>query len=199
MQDLNKALLIFIKNAEKGKVKTRLAATMGDDMALKVYLELLNYTRKISAAVDANRLLFYSNFIEENDQWTLQDFQKFTQFGENLGARMQNAFKQAFLTNEKVLIIGSDCATLTSAIIEQAFVALDDHPFVLGPASDGGYYLLGMNRFQPSVFENIEWSTASVAQETIKRFEALGTSHYLLPELSDIDLEEDWKKYGWPI
>lgn len=196
---MNQALLIFIKNAEKGKVKTRLAATMGNDMALKIYIELLNYTRKITSAVDANRLLFYSNFIEEEDAWDSAEFQKSKQAGENLGARMQQAFEQAFQTNDKVLIIGSDCATLTSALINQAFQALEEHPFVLGPATDGGYYLLGMNSFQPSVFEGIEWSTASVAQETIKRFEALGKSYQLLPELSDIDLEEDWKKYGWPV
>ena len=112
---------------------------------------------------------------------------------------MSHAFKKAFETHQKVVIIGSDCASLTKEIVEKAYKALNTNPFVIGPAIDGGYYLLGMNQYFPQVFENIEWSTPSVFPKTIEIIENLGKSYFLLPELSDIDTEEDWKKYGWKI
>ena len=113
-------LIIFIKNAEKGKVKTRLASTLGDDMALKIYYALLHHTRKVVQALPVNRLLFYSRFIHEGDDWPASDFQKHLQEGNDLGERMVNAFALAFQHYQKVIIIGSDCASLTPAIVEEA-------------------------------------------------------------------------------
>ena len=110
---------------------------------------------------------------------------------------MQVAFRNAFEINQKVVIVGSDCASLTSEIIQQAFDQLDENDFVIGPALDGGYYLLGMRTFEPSVFEDIEWSTEQVLPQTISKIEVLNKRYYLLPALSDIDYEADWKKYGW--
>ncbi|MEM9887395.1 MAG: TIGR04282 family arsenosugar biosynthesis glycosyltransferase [Bacteroidota bacterium] len=196
---MQQTLLIFIKNPELGKAKTRIAQAVGDEKALQIYLELLAHTRKVAKAVNANRHLYYSRFIDESDEWTRQDFQKFLQSKGTLGTRMAQAFQTAFQTSEKVLIIGSDCASLSTEIVTKAFDALDRHDFVLGPATDGGYYLLGMKKFQPSVFEAIAWSTAQVFPTTIQRIEALEQSYFLLPELSDIDHWEDWLKYGWKI
>jgi len=197
--DNKKALLIFIKNAEKGKVKTRLAKTVGDEKALQIYQELLRYTREVSLKVEADRFLFYSNFIPDSDHWEIADFKKLVQDGEGLGQRMSNAFQYVFQSHNRALIIGSDCATLTPDIIQKAYDSLENHSFVLGPAKDGGYYLLGMRDFDAAVFENMEYSVASVLDETIKRIKDLGKSYFLLPELSDIDTEEDWNKYGWKV
>ena len=147
----------------------------------------------------AKRLLFYSNFINQEDDWSESAFQKHLQKGVHLGERMQAAFQLAFEQHSKVIIIGSDCASLDTQLIESAFNQLDEHPFVIGPAKDGGYYLLGMNAFYPSLFENIAWSTETVLPSTIQRIQALNKSYALLPELSDIDFEEDWEKYGWEI
>ncbi|MEM1319948.1 MAG: TIGR04282 family arsenosugar biosynthesis glycosyltransferase [Bacteroidota bacterium] len=193
------ALIIFIKNAEKGKVKTRLASTLGEDKALQIYLALLGHTREIALQVAVDRLLFYSSFIDHQDDWPSADFQKYVQQGQDLGARIQGAFKLAFRQYRKVLIIGSDCASLTPAIIQQAYQHLDQHPFVVGPAEDGGYYLLGMRQFSPTLFKDMAWSTAAVFPTTLSRIEALGQSYALLPELSDIDFEEDWEKHGWTL
>lgn len=193
------ALLTFIKNPEKGKVKTRLAATVGEDMALKIYLELLRHTKEIASQVPAQRFVFYSQFIDINDQWSTSDFIKKLQHGEDLGEKMSNAFKEVLQNSGKAVIIGSDCASLTSSIIKEAFRLLDQSDFVLGPAMDGGYYLLGMKKFHPEVFQDIIWSTENVASDTIQKFDTLGKSYSLLPLLSDIDYEEDWKKYGWPL
>jgi len=190
---------LLIKNAELGKVKTRLASTLGDEQALKIYLSLLDHTRKIATAIPTNRFLFYSNFISQEDKWSNDDFQKHLQNNGDLGDRMKAAFQLAFQSNSKVVIIGSDCASLNTEIVEEAFSVLDSTPFVIGPAIDGGYYLIGMNEYEPSVFENIDWSTEQVLPQTITAINKLKKSYHLLQELSDIDYQEDWEKYGWEV
>ena len=193
------ALIIFIKNPEKGKVKTRLAATVGDDKALAIYKALLQHTREIALATDVVKLLFYSTQIDRADMWQERDFHKFIQQGDDLGARMSNAFAEAFSQHDKVVIIGLDCASLTSDILATAFQALDHHDFVIGPATDGGYYLLGMRQFHPDLFSDMAWSTDNVFTETKKRIKKHGANCYILPLLSDIDHAEDWVQFGWPI
>lgn len=196
---MSNALLVFIKNPEKGKVKTRLAKTLGDDQALRIYLALLEHTRRIALSLEVERYVFYSSFIEKNDAWLAADFHQQLQSSGDLGERMATAFGTAFKKNEKVVIIGSDCASLTPAIVQAAFEQLDVHDFVIGPAIDGGYYLLGMKTFEPSVFEGIEWSTETVLSSTIQQIENLQKRYVLLEELSDIDYQEDWEKYGWEM
>lgn len=193
------ALIIFTKNPELGKVKTRLAATTSNEYALKVYKELLRHTREIALAVKVNRNLFYSNEINNEDDWSNADFNKLLQYNGGLGERMQYAFEESFKHHKKVVIIGSDCASLTPAIVEEAFAKLDEYPFVIGPTFDGGYYLLGMNSYEPHVFAEVEWSTESVFPTTLERFSELKKQHFELKTLSDIDFEEDWKKYGWEV
>lgn len=195
------ALLIFIKNPMIGKAKTRLAATVGDDRALQIYEALLGHTRQLALQVDAERLLFYSHFIDHDDEWSPRQFRQYLQADGDLGQRMTAGFREAFALPDtrKAIIIGSDCASLTPDIIAEAFRALDGHDFVIGPATDGGYYLLGMRDFHPEVFQNIAWSTEYVAQQTIDRITALGKSCAEVATLSDIDYEEDWARYGWPL
>lgn len=159
----------------------------------------MDHTRKVAQAVPTNRLLFYSNSIEQNDLWPLSSFQKFVQSGEDLGARIEHAFHRAFQQYKKVLIIGSDCPTLTPEIVQNAYDQLDQHSFVIGPANDGGYYLLGMKEYTPSLFQGVTWSTPEVFPTTIQKIKTLGKTYALLPVLSDVDYEEDWDKYGWEI
>ena len=198
--DQKNALILFVKNPEKGKVKTRIAKTAGEELALKVYQSLLTYTRNLAAEVAADKLLYYSSFVDKGDAWNPEVFSKRLQTGTDLGQRMAIAFEQAFkIGYQKVVIIGSDCATLTPAIVMNAYEKLEKHPFVLGPAKDGGYYLLGMNRLETSVFEGIQWSTPDVLTQTIEKIKALEMSYALLETLSDIDYWEDWEKYGWEL
>ncbi len=193
------ALIIFTKNPEKGKVKTRLAATVGDDKALQIYLELLKHTRQIAIQTDASRFLFYSRQINEQDDWPNQSFYKKLQSGEDLGEKMANAFRDVLQSHSKAVIIGSDCASLNPDIVREAFDLLEQYDFVMGPAMDGGYYLLGMRQFHPEVFQDIAWSTEKVGSATLLKIDELGKTYSLLPLLSDIDYEEDWKRYGWEI
>ncbi|MBC7776555.1 MAG: TIGR04282 family arsenosugar biosynthesis glycosyltransferase [Phycisphaerae bacterium] len=191
-------LLVFIRNPQLGKVKTRLARTLGDEEALRIYHILLKKTRATALACKAERWLFYSDFITENDEWLRSDFQKKIQHTGDLGERMDEAFKMAFGAGaEKVAIIGSDCPDLTGELLQQAFDLLDSTDFVVGPASDGGYYLIGMKALEPSVFQGIQWSTETVREKTLEKIRVTGKSCALLPMLLDVDTEEDWRRWRW--
>lgn len=193
------ALLIFIKNPVKGKVKTRIAQTAGEDMAYSIYLALLEYTRSIAMQVNADRLLYYSDTLQREDAWPEDQFQKHLQKGLTLGERMCNAFADAFPRYQRVVIIGSDCPGLRSALIHQAFNMLNEVPIVLGPARDGGYYLLGLQQHTPVLFEEIAWSTPQVFAQTMEKAAQIGVVPRLLPMLADIDTEADWQQYGWTL
>lgn len=189
-------LLIFIKNLVAGKVKTRLAATVGDAEALRIYRYLLAHTQLAATAFPGPKTVWYSDAVDQQDNWPNEVFSKKQQQGTDLGARMEHAFHDAFQEGaERALIIGSDCPELTADILMQAWETLLAHDFVLGPTSDGGYYLLGMRAFQPAVFQNIPWSTHTVLLDTLAVIREKDFSYALLPERSDIDTEADWRAY----
>jgi len=183
-------LLVFTRNPELGKVKTRLAKTVGNATALKIYIFLLERTRDIAVKVAADKAVYYSVKIRENDIWDASIFQKHQQVGEDLGIRMLHAFKNGFKAGyEKVMIIGSDLYDLTAETIENAFIALKDNEVVIGPAEDGGYYLLGMNSLEEKVFKNKNWGTETVRKNTLE--ELKDKKVFLLGELNDVDVFED--------
>ncbi len=192
---LKELLLIFIKNPKKGAVKTRLATTLGDEKALSIYEKLLNHTRSVVQSVHVDKQLWYSDFIPESDNWDHIAPVKKLQERKNLGQRMKYAFKQAFDDGyQNIVIIGSDCAQLQSRHIEKAFNALKSYETVIGPAPDGGYYLLGMNRFLPVLFANKPWGKSGVLQQTIANCEQQGITYKLLEKLNDVDTEKDWNE-----
>ena len=183
-------LIVFTRNPELGKVKTRLAKTVGNAIALKIYTFLLERTRDIAVQVSADKAVYYSVKVRENDIWDANNFQKHQQVGEDLGIRMLHAFKNGFKAGyEKVMIIGSDLYDLTAETIENAFIALKDNEVVIGPAEDGGYYLLGMNSLEEKVFKNKKWGTETVRKNTLE--ELKDKKVFLLGELNDVDVFED--------
>lgn len=185
-------LMIFAKNPELGKVKTRLARSIGDEKALMIYVKLLEHTHAIADKIFADKAIFYATKVQEFDILDYYKFPKFLQKGKDLGERMERAFGQAFAQNyEKVIIIGSDCIEITSEIIEDAFTALDAHNVVVGPAHDGGYYLLGMDRHYSHLFKDKVWSTSDVFLDTLLEIKRLRLSYSLMPTLSDVDEEKD--------
>jgi len=196
--DINKGvLLIFVKNPKRGEVKTRLAETIGDQQALQIYQRLLILTKKVTDKLNQTKQVWYSNFVPETDLWDTGNYEKRMQSGADLGERMKNAFKDVFDDGyRQVVIIGSDCAELETGILHSAFEELDDVDLVIGPSEDGGYYLLGMSLFYPDVFDNIDWSTSSVFQQTVDKATKIGLSTTLLPTLNDIDTEQDLKEFN---
>jgi uncharacterized protein len=188
-------LIIFIKNPLFGKVKTRLARDAGNESALEIYNYLLSCTRKIADASDASRYLMYSDYVNFTDEWPNTIYNKQVQTGSDLGERMYNAFSAIHKPGDKTLIIGSDCPFLTPAIINDAYIMLDAHDLVFGPSEDGGYYLLGMKSIFQELFENIEWSTKKVLEQSIQSIEGKNLRYSLLPVLNDIDTLADWQNY----
>jgi len=183
-------LLIFTRNPELGKVKTRLAKTVGDETALKIYKFLLQKTRDISSKVTSDKAVYYSVKIRNNDIWDTNSYQKYQQLGEDLGLRMLNAFKNSFDAGyKKVLIIGSDLYDLSTERIDIAFNELDTNDVVIGPAEDGGYYLLGMNTLQENIFKNKDWGTDTVRKDTL--VDLKDKKVHLLSALNDVDVFED--------
>jgi rSAM/selenodomain-associated transferase 1 len=193
---MQKALLIFIKNPALGKVKTRLAKTVGSQNALKIYQFLLDHTMEITFNLDSiDKFLFYNEFIPTKDEWPPNMYQKDIQQGDGLGAKMNNAFQKAFNENyKKVVLIMPDCPKMSDTLVEKAFKSLDDHDFVLGPTNDGGYYAIGMKELTPEIFENKSYSTDKVLEETTQQIEMLKKTWFKLPVLVDVDMEEDLGK-----
>jgi len=192
-------LIIFYRNPFKGRVKTRLAANVGDEKALDVFRRLAGHTRQITEALPSDKIVFYSDSIDLMDMWPNARYLKTLQQGSDLGARMKNAFTSAFESGyESVCIIGTDCYELTTRIILQAFDALTSHDVVIGPAVDGGYYLLGMRKLYPQLFDNKEWSTETVCERTVSDIRSLGLRYFQLQTLRDVDTEGDlpdeWRK-----
>ena len=187
-------LLIFTRNPELGKVKTRLAKSVGNETALKIYKFLLHKTRKIAINVNADKAVYYSVKIRENDIWHSENFQKHQQIGEDLGARMQHAFENGFDAGyEKIIIIGSDLYDLKYSDIEEAYELLNRNDVVIGPAKDGGYYLLGLKTVYPEIFKNKAWGTETVRKETLQDLQ--DKKVHLLHELNDVDVVEDIKHH----
>ncbi len=175
-----------------GKCKTRLAAKVGDKVALDIYKFLLDRTVSFTKELDVEKWVYYSGSIWENDVWDQRIYQKKLQIGNNLGERMLNAFQEAFNSRfEKIIIIGSDMYHLSKADLEEAFQQLEDHDYVVGPAEDGGYYLLGMKSLKKEVFHNKSWGTDTVLSDTLKDLET--GSICMLPVKNDVDYYEDIK------
>ena len=189
------ALIIFQKNAVLGKVKTRLSADVGDEVAMEIYQQLVRHTHNICASVPDQKFLFFSDFIPDDISEFGQDYQFEVQSGTDLGSRMENAFQRIFTKGyEKIIVIGTDCGELESSILEEAFELLDTHEVIIGPAKDGGYYLLGMKKLFPDLFEDIPWSTEKVLFLTMEKLEKQKISYELLEILFDVDRIEDWEK-----
>lgn len=186
-------IIIFARNPKLGKVKTRLAKTIGDFAALETYKILMKHTANVVEKSNAEKIVFYSEYIDNNDVWAKIKCKKVKQSEGDLGEKMQTAFEYAFeLGHKKIVIIGSDVYSLKTEHIDSAFTQLETHDVVIGPAHDGGYYLLGLNFIIPELFEQKKWGTSSVLENTLANLNELNVT--LLEPLNDIDTYEDLKK-----
>ncbi|MFT6855137.1 MAG: rSAM/selenodomain-associated transferase 1 [Cyclobacteriaceae bacterium] len=193
---MNRRLIIFVKNLIPGAVKTRLAKDIGIMGALDVYKYLVEYTYEETKKIDVDKAVFYSEYIEIEDVFDAsgaEEYELFIQKGNGLGERMSAAMDQSFDSYDKVVMIGSDCVELTDKDIEEAFTKLDDFDVVVGPAKDGGFYLLGTNKFYAELFEKKEYSHQNVLQELLDEVDDLDLKIHLMKMKNDIDTLKDLK------
>jgi uncharacterized protein len=190
------ALIVFIKNPELGKVKTRLAADVGDAGALEIYYQLLDHTRKVALGCQTTNYLYYASYIDHEDEWSSRKFHKRLQGGYSLGQRMKSALDEVLQHHNKAILIGSDCPGITCELIQVGFDMLRHNDVVLGPSMDGGYYLIGMNQLHSDLFKKIPWSTEQVLPITRAKIKELDLQWDELPVLSDIDTISDWERWG---
>ena len=190
---MTELLIVFCKNPLLGQVKTRLAKTLGDEAALAIYLKLVNHTQNVVKDLDVDVAVYYSNYIDTEDSWSNKYIKKL-QRGKDLGEKMFNAISEGLdMGYSSVCLVGTDIYELTPGIISQAFEKLKKTDVVIGPAQDGGYYLIGMSQPNAPIFDISQWSTPDVLDETLQLVQRQNLSYTLLETLNDIDEEEDLK------
>lgn len=198
----DRALIVFAKPPRPGGVKTRLGGAVGMDRAAAIYREFAEHAFGVARACAEEGILvhvFRTPGADEEEMrrwlgcsWCLHREQK----GESLGDRMRSAFLDVFEGGaRRAVIIGTDVPELELPVLREAFTMLEEFQAVIGPSTDGGYYLLGMQAPLKELFEGIAWSGSTVMDDTGAYLKALGLSHALLPELADIDTESDYRAY----
>jgi hypothetical protein len=191
------AFILFLKYPERGAVKTRLASSLGDGLTCELYRCFLRDISVMTRQIKAEAIIVYSG----PEGLSFSDFpgvQCLRQRGNNIGRRMYNAFADVFAQGyERCVLIGSDSPDLPALLVNDAFDKLDLADVVLGPSEDGGYYLIGCKQpnLRASIFRNINWSTAGVFTETIKRLAKAELKYFLLQHWTDIDEFEDLKNF----
>ena len=197
-------LIIFIKYPQAGKVKTRLAKDVGESEAARIYSQMAKtIIEKTIDTANYNTIIFYDPPEKEQDvkEWiNNKELNYLPQLGNTLGERISSAFKEVYSSgSNRALIIGSDCIDVDKGIINEAMDSLDSTDVILGPAEDGGYYLLGTNGYFPQIFQDIDWSTDKVLQQTIQKIYKNGLNYELLKTLKDIDTVDDLEGFNIDI
>lgn len=196
-----RALGIFAKAPIPGRVKTRLAEEIGPSGAAEVYWRMGRQVVAATAGSGHRTTVWFTPpreaaFVRE---WLggVGRIELRPQVGTSLRARLANAFARQFAEGAgRAVVIGTDCPGVNRRLITEAFTALGESDVVIGPALDGGYYLIGLSAPQPALFRGISWSTAAVAVQTRTRARALGLSCHLLRPLRDVDTARDARLVG---
>ncbi|MBZ5638185.1 MAG: TIGR04282 family arsenosugar biosynthesis glycosyltransferase [Acidobacteriia bacterium] len=203
--DRREALLVFLRYPIPGRTKTRLVPLLGEEGAAAVYRRVAEQVLRQASSLDRtaiSRIAWVdpAERVRDAAAWIGPRFDTRPQPAEDLGARLERGFAAAFAEGARnVVAIGTDCPDVNAALLARAFDALDEFDAVLGPARDGGYYLLGLSRPLP-VFRDVPWSTERVARATLELLERAGARVKLLETLRDLDTPEDLRALAtvWP-
>lgn len=191
---LERILIIFVKYPEPGCVKTRLAHSIGKDKAAFLYRTFVELLLKKTSDMSSERFIFYTpaDKREKLSNWLGGGSKLFPQRGNDLGQRMSNAVRFAFAKGAReIVIVGTDIPLLDKEVVLTAFKKLENRQCVIGPSLDGGYYLLGLSHFEGKIFQNINWGTDKVLNQTLGAVKRLGLTYSLLEERFDVDDIED--------
>ena len=192
-------LIIFTKYPTPGRAKTRLIPALGREKAAAVHRQMTEHTLSIANLLAFEGKVSLEIFYEGGDLAAMQDWLGAIDFSRqtqgDLGEKMLAAFEQGFSDSaHKVVIIGTDCPNLTSDLLEEAFVRLNKHELVIGPASDGGYYLIGLRKRAGFLFRGISWGSEKVFGQTQEKAREQGLDMAVLKTLSDVDRPEDLQR-----
>lgn len=187
---------IFAKRPQPGAVKTRLAESIGDEAAAELYAAFLNdLIDRFRAVADRRVLAFAPQTASAADCFRSlcrDDYELWPQPQADLGVRMAAFFDHAFHSGAaRAVLVGSDSPTLPEDCLAQAFLSLERRDCVLGPAADGGYYLVGLNRPRPDLFDGVDWGGPLVLEQTVQRLQRAKLSLHLLPVWYDVDSAGD--------
>jgi len=190
-------LIVFVKAPRPGLVKTRVAESVGADAACMVYTCLADCLFVWLRTVPEIELRFTpDDAAGEIQRWMRPGWTAVPQGPGDLGERLDRAFAEAFRRGAQcVVVIGSDCPDVRTADVRDGWQSLQTHDVVLGSATDGGYWLIGLRAPQPDLFRGIAWSSSAVLYETTARARAAGLTVHQLRELGDVDTIEDWQRY----
>lgn len=205
MQTILDHLILFARYPEPGTAKTRLIPALGAEGATTLYRQMAEHTisqvqqwlerqseGQMKSATSRVEIRFAGGTEAKMQAWLGLSWTYVPQGTGDLGDRLVRSLQAACDTEgDRIVIIGTDCPELDADLLHQAFALLAHHDLVLGPAVDGGYYLIGVRQFWPELFQNIAWSTAAVLQQTLTIGQQLGLAIALLPTLSDVDYPED--------
>ena len=195
---MQRALIIFARAPRRGTVKTRLAALLGDDEALRIYRDLGSRAVAATAGGEWKQVVAFTPDDAEAEvrSWLGGSIRYVKQGTGDLGDRLARCIRNSFADDaERVVVIGTDCPELTSRDIDSGFAALDEVDVVLGPATDGGYYLIGVHGDHPSLFTDMAWSAPNTLDLTVQRAADAGLRVRLLSPRSDIDTVEDLRAW----
>jgi rSAM/selenodomain-associated transferase 1 len=192
-----KHLILFTRYPHPGTTKTRLIPRLGAEGAARLQRQMTEYIihqarHLLQKQAITLTVYFTDSSLSQMQDWLGSDLQYAPQQGEDLGQRLHHACADCFHQGAaSVIVIGSDCPSLTTTALAYAFQQLNDHDAVIGPARDGGYYLLGLQRFYPALFQGIPWSSPQVFSQTLAIAQTLHLNLAILPPLPDIDRPED--------
>lgn len=181
------AVIVFLKDPVPGEVKTRIGQTLGMDNAAIIYRKLVEKTKEVLIDFPADIWMFVNKSPERFQPWREDNCYIDIQSDGDLGNKMLHAFHKIQDRYEYTVLIGTDCPQLDSDILWSAFEALENHHLVLGPAHDGGYYLIGSKCIHPDLFNDIPWSSEVVLQKTLEKAKQLKLSVVQLQQLRDVD------------
>ncbi len=198
--DNKRFIICFCKHPNPGKVKSRLAADLDPERAAFIYQIILENTLQKLYTANFEVALYCYPDVEHTFFTYCKDKHNVSlhkQRGDDLGMRMYNAIDDCLSNQRQLVLIGSDCLELDASYINAAFLALDSgNDLVLGPTRDGGYALIGANKIDPSIFEDMAWSTPQVLQATIARIDNLSWQHTDLPLVRDVDTLSDYEYFS---
>ncbi|MFA5903949.1 MAG: TIGR04282 family arsenosugar biosynthesis glycosyltransferase [Desulfobacula sp.] len=194
---IKRGVIVFLKAPEKGNVKTRLSRVLDESFVLELYKGFIQDTLYVLQSFP-DKFIYFSTFEKEGDlrTWLGDEYQYAVQTGKDLGEKMSNAFREVFSKGyDRLVLIGTDIPEITETVLIRAFDVLETEDAVIGPATDGGYYLIGFKKesFSEKIFQGLNWSTKDVFQETLKVMDKMNLRYERILELNDVDTPEDLK------